>query len=48
MKINWWVDSGLASQAAHELAWFVILVFVGLGVMIWRDIQKEKKEKKDD
>jgi hypothetical protein len=48
MKTAWWYESGAAAQAAQELAWFVILVVVGIGVVIWRDIRNEKKEKKDD
>jgi preprotein translocase subunit YajC len=51
MKTNWWYESGLAAQAAQELVWFVVLVFVGIGVVIWFDIRKEKKNeqrKKDN
>lgn len=47
MKTNWWYDSGLAAQAAHELMWFVVLVFVGIGVVIWWDMRKEKPKPKD-
>jgi hypothetical protein len=43
MKTNWWIESGMASEAAHELLWFVVLVFVGIGVLIWHDIKKEDK-----
>ena len=46
MKTNWWIESGMASQAAHELVWFVVVVFVGLGVVIWLDIKKESKDDK--
>lgn len=35
-----WVHSGQAAAAAQELAWFVILVFVGLGIVIWLDMRK--------
>lgn len=48
MKTSWWYESGQAAQAAQELVWFVVLVVVGIGVVIWRDIRNEKKEKKDD
>lgn len=48
MKTNWWYESGQAAQAAQELVWFVVLVVVGIGVVIWRDIRNDKKEKKDD
>jgi hypothetical protein len=48
MKTNWWYESGAAAQAAQELVWFVVLVVVGIGVVIWRDIRNEKKERKDD
>jgi hypothetical protein len=44
MKTNWWVDSGMAAQAAQELVWFVVIVFVGIGLLIWRDIRKEGKQ----
>jgi hypothetical protein len=40
MKTNWWIESGMASEAAHELMWFVIIVFVGIGLLIWNDIRK--------
>ena len=42
MKTNWWVDSGMASQAAHELMWFVVIVVVGIGVVIWLDMRNDK------
>lgn len=32
-----WIRSGMAADAAQDLAWFVILIMVGIGVMIWRD-----------
>jgi len=44
MKTNWWYDSGLAAQAAHELVWFVVIVVVGIGIMAWRDMKKEDKQ----
>lgn len=34
---DWWVNSGMAAQAAQELVWFVVLVFVGIGIAIWRN-----------
>jgi len=34
---NYWVDSGQAAAAAQELVWFVLLVFIGVGIAIWRD-----------
>lgn len=36
-KMEWWYRSGEASAAAHELAWFVTLVFVGIAVVLWWD-----------
>jgi len=48
MKTNWWIESGYAAEAARELVWFVVLIVVGIGVVIWRDMRNEKKEKKDD
>jgi len=47
MKTNWWVDSGMAAQAAQELVWFVVIVVVGIGVMAWRDMKKEKPKRKE-
>jgi hypothetical protein len=46
MKTAWWVESGAAAQAAQELVWFVVLVFIGIGVVIWHDIRKEKPKPK--
>jgi hypothetical protein len=48
MKTAWWYESGYAAEAARELVWFVVLIVVGIGVVIWRDMRNEKKEKKDD
>ena len=42
MKTNWWNESGAAAQAAQELVWFVVLVIVGIGVVIWLDMRKDK------
>jgi hypothetical protein len=36
-RLNWWMDSGMAAQAAQGMVWFVILVFVGIGIAMWRD-----------
>ena len=44
MKTNWWYESGLAEQAARELVWFVVFVFIGIGLMIWRDMRKEERD----
>ena len=44
MKTNWWYESGLAAQAAQELVWFVVFVFIGIGLMIWRDMRKEERD----
>jgi hypothetical protein len=44
MKTNWWYESGLAADAAQELVWFVIFIFIGIGVMIWRDMRKEERD----
>jgi len=48
MKTTWWYESGAAAQAAQELVWFVVLVFVGIGVVIWHDIRKENKPKRKE
>lgn len=29
-------------EAAQSVAWFAILVVVGIGVLIWHDIRKDK------
>jgi len=44
MKTNWWYESGLAAQAAQDLVWFIVLVFVGIGLLIWRDMRNESKQ----
>lgn len=31
-----WVRSGQAASAAQEIAWIVFIIFVVIGVMIWR------------
>lgn len=41
---HWWISSGLAEQAARELVWFVIFIFIGIGVMMWRDMRKEERD----
>lgn len=35
-RLQWWVDSGLAAQAAQELVWFVVIMFVVGAYVIWR------------
>lgn len=40
----WWVQSGLAAEAARELVWFVVLVFVSIGIGIWREIRKDQRD----
>jgi hypothetical protein len=42
MKTSWWIESGMAAQAAQELMWFVVLVVVGIGVVIWFDMRNDK------
>jgi len=44
MKTSWWYESGMAAEAAQELVWFVVIVFVGIGLLIWNDIKKEKRD----
>lgn len=31
-------------EAAQSVAWFAIAVLVGIGVVLWYDIRKEKKD----
>lgn len=38
-----WINSGMAQEAARELAWFVVLVLVAVGVAIYRDIKKDNR-----
>lgn len=42
MKETYWVASGQAAEAAKELVWFVVLVFVVIGVVMWLDMKKDK------
>ena len=42
MSQSWWIDSGMAAAAARELTWFVVLVFIGIGVVLWNDARKDK------
>jgi amino acid transporter len=34
-------------EAAQSIAWFVVLVFVGIGLVIWFDNRKEKPKPED-
>ena len=36
----------MAAEAARELVWFVVIVFVGIGLLIWNDIGKDKRDGK--
>lgn len=36
-QYDWWIRSGMAAEAARDLLWFVILVFVFIGYIAWRD-----------
>lgn len=44
---DWWVNSGKAAEAAQELIWFVVLVFVVIGVVLWREAHAELKKEKE-
>ena len=44
MKTSWWYESGMAAEAAQGLVWFVVIVFVGIGLLIWNDIRKDKRD----
>ncbi len=46
MKTNYWYESGLAAQAAQELVWFVVIVFVGIGLLAWWDMRSEASSKR--
>jgi hypothetical protein len=41
-KTNWWYESGQAAEAAQGLVWFVVIVFVGVGVILWLNDRKNK------
>lgn len=43
MRGNYWIESGMAQEAARELAWFIVFCVVGIVVLVVRDIKKEKK-----
>jgi len=34
-------------EAAQSVAWFAVVVVIGIAVVIWRDIKKEKKDDRD-
>lgn len=31
-------------EAARSVVWFAVVVLVGIGVVLWYDIRKEKKD----
>ena len=31
-------------EAAQSVAWFALIVLVGIGVVLWRDYRKERKD----
>lgn len=43
---DWWFRSGMAQEAARELAWFVVIVVVAIGIGMWRTHKREEKETK--
>ena len=34
-------------EAAQSVAWFAVIIVVGIAVVLWRDIKKEKKDDRD-
>lgn len=34
-----WVRTGQAAASAQELSWFVILIVIMIGYLIWRDMK---------
>lgn len=40
---HWWIQSGEAAQAARDLVWFVVVLFVVIGVGMWRTHKREEK-----
>ena len=45
-RSSWWVDSGQAAEAAQSLVWFVVILFVVAGVVLWREAHAELKKAK--
>ena len=35
-------------EAAQNVVWFVVIVFIGIAVVMWRDARKESKTKNKD
>jgi len=33
---EWWIRSGQAAEAAQEIAWAVMIVFIVIAYIIWR------------
>lgn len=40
--VDAWIRSGQAAVSAKGLAWFVVIVLVGIGVVLWNDARKDK------
>lgn len=38
-----WVRSGMAQEAARGLAWFVVLMLVIIGYVLWLDSRNDGK-----
>ena len=39
-----WINSGMAQEAARDLAWFVVVVLVVIGVGMYRTMKREERE----
>lgn len=39
-----WVNSGMAQESARDLAWFVVLLFIVIGYLLYRDFKKEERD----
>lgn len=42
-RFSWWVQSGVAEQSARSVAWFVVIVFIGIAFVMWRDVRSESR-----
>jgi cytochrome c-type biogenesis protein CcmH/NrfF len=40
---DWWINSGMAADAARELVWCVVVLFVVGAVVLIRDFRREKR-----
>lgn len=39
-----WINSGMAQESARDLAWFVVIMFIVIGYLLYRDFKKEERD----